>query len=104
LTSTRGRFGCRGQGPADGEKVTAPSVCAGADRGNSLNQTEEIQTEAQFLRSHVCPATGTCAQLTQTTYMEEEMNLNRFWTANILMIRFRRGNLVNVAFGRRMHR
>jgi hypothetical protein len=88
LTSTRGRFGCRGQGPADGEKVTAPSVRAGADRGNSLNQTEEIQTKAPFLRSRVCPASGTRAQLTQTTYVVEEMNLNRFSTANISMIRF----------------
>jgi hypothetical protein len=48
LTSTRRRFGCRGQGLADGEKVTAPSVCAGADRGNALNQTEKIQTQASF--------------------------------------------------------
>jgi hypothetical protein len=32
LTSTRERIGCRGQGPAGGEKITAPSICAGPQR------------------------------------------------------------------------
>jgi hypothetical protein len=29
LTSTRGRIGCRGQEPAEGEKMTVPSIRAG---------------------------------------------------------------------------
>jgi hypothetical protein len=58
LTSTRGRFGCRGEGPADGEKITAASIRAGTDRGNSLNQTEEIQTPAPLLCLRICPAMG----------------------------------------------